>query len=480
MSGMNAMPVADLLPELVLLGGAVCVLLFALFTPQRLQWWSAVLALGSVAATVAATIPLLDGHQRLTFADTYALDGAAVWGKLIVLGITAVVIALSVEWFAPDPRHGEYYTLLLLSALGALLLAGATDLMQITLAVLLSSATGAVLVAYHRRSRRASEAAIKYYLLGALANGAMVYGVVLLFGLGGTTTLSGLLTGLEGAHALPLVAAAGLVLVGLAFKMGAVPAHAWMPDVADGAPAPVAAFITAAPKVGALIAVARLVAVLPEDGTGWRPLIGILAAATMTLGNIAALWQDDVRRLLGWSAVSQTGYALMAIVALGRSDLAVPSLLYFIVAYALGNLAAFGVVVELRGEASRARYAGLARSHPWLTVALVVSFLSFIGIPPLAGFAGKLALFGAVIEAGYGWLAVVAAANTVVSVFYYARVLGPAYFETPDQRAAGQPLPTLGGWAAAGTAVSASALVVFGVWAEPLFDVFRAAMLVAQ
>lgn len=475
MSKMSAMPVGDLLPELVLLGGAVCVLLFALFTPRRVQGWSAVLALATVAGTMSATIPLLEGPQRLTFAATYAIDGVALWGKLIILGITAVVIALSVEWFSRDPRHGEYYTLLLLSALGAVLLAGAADLMQMTLAVLLSSATGSVLVSYHRRSRRASEAAIKYYLLGALANGAMVYGVVLLFGLGATTTLSGLLAGLDDAHALPLAVAAGLVVIGLAFKVGAVPAHAWMPDVADGAPAPVAAFITAAPKIGALIALARLVQVLPEDGVGWRPLIAVLAAATMTIGNVAALWQEDVRRLLGWSAVSQTGYALMAIVALGRSDLAVPSLLYFLVGYALGNLAAFGVVVELRGQASRARYAGLAHSHPWLTVALVVSFLSFIGIPPLAGFAGKLALFGAAIEAGYGWLAVVAAVNTVISVFYYARVLGPAYFEPAERAHAAQPMPTLGRWAAAATGVSAAGVVAVGIWAEPLFQAFRSA-----
>ncbi|HEX7940618.1 MAG TPA: proton-conducting transporter membrane subunit, partial [Gemmatimonadaceae bacterium] len=215
-----------------------------------------------------------------------------------------MVIALSVDWFATDPRHGEYYSLLLLSALGAVLLAGAADLMQLTLGVLLSSATGYVLTAYHRRSRRAAEAALKYYLLGALANGAMVYGVVLLFGLAATTTFSGLRARLPGSSALPLIVGTGLVTVGLAFKMGAVPAHAWMPDVADGAPAPVAAFVTVAPKVGALVALARLVAVLPAGDAGWRPLVALLAALTMTLGNVAALWQEDVRRLLGWSAVS--------------------------------------------------------------------------------------------------------------------------------------------------------------------------------
>lgn len=475
MTGMAAMPVGDVLPELVLLGGSVGILLYALFAPRRLQRWAAALALASTAAAAAATIGLLNEPQRLTFADTYAVDGTALWAKAIILAVTAVAILLSVDWFEGDPRHGEYYTLLLMSALGAILLAGAADLMELTLAVLLSSATGSILVAYHRRSRRASEAAIKYYLLGALANGAMVYGVVLLFGVGASTTLSGLLSGLRAEYALTLIVATSLVVVGLAFKMGALPAHAWMPDVAEGAPAPVAAFVTAAPKLGAAIAIGRLAMVLPESAVGWRPLVAVLAVLTMTLGNVAALWQNDVRRLLGWSAVSQTGYLLMAVVALGRSELAIPALLYFFAAYAAANLAAFGVVVALRGQGDRARYAGLATSHPWLAAALVVSFLSFIGIPPLAGFAGKLALFGAVIEGGYAWLAIAAAINTVVSLFYYARVLGPMYFESE-----GQPLPLLEGWAGTAIAITTAVLVVIGIWAEPLLDVFRHAALLPR
>lgn len=479
-----AMSVGDVLPELALLGGAVVVLLFAIFTPRRLQAWAATLALLTIAVAAVLTVGLgvlAGGAERLTFAGTYAVDGAAAWGKLVVLGATAVVVAFSVDWFREDPRHGEYYTLLLMSALGAVLLAGAADLMQLTLALLLSSVTGFVLVAYHRRSRRAGEAAIKYYLLGALTNAAMVYGVVLLFGLAATTTFPGLATGLAHADPLPLVAGMSLVVVGLAFKLGAVPAHAWLPDTADGAPAPVAAFVTAVPKVGALIALARFVIVLPETTSGWRPLVAVLAVATMTLGNLAALWQDDVRRLLGWSAVSQTGYGLMAVVALGRSELAVPSLLYFLVAYVLGNLAAFGVVVELRGAAERGRYAGLAASHPWLAGALMVSFLSFVGIPPLAGFAAKLALFGAVIDAGYGWLAVVAVVNTVVSLAYYARVLGPAYFDRPeDTTATADRLPARSPWAALGVAITAAALLVLGLGADSLFDAFRLAGVLAK
>lgn len=465
--------VTDVAPELILLGGAVGVLLFALFAPRRAQARAALLALLTLAAAALSTVDLLAGPERFAFASTYAVDGAALWGKLIVLVASAAVVALSVEWFGDDPRHGEYYTLLLLSVLGAVLLAGAADLMQLSLAVLLTSSTGAVLIAYHRRSRRAGEAAIKFYLLGALANGAMVFGVVLLFGLGATTTLEGLAgqlsTRLPAQSAPPLVTATALVLVGLSFKLGAVPAHAWLPDVADGAPAPVATFIAAVPKVGALIAVARLVIVLPEELSGWRPLVALLAALTMTLGNIAALWQDDVRRLLGWSAVSQTGYGLMAVVALERSALALPALLYFLVAYVLATLAAFGVVVELRGQAERVRYAGLAAAHPWLAMALVVSLLSFIGVPPLAGFVAKLTLFGAVVEAGYGWLAVLAIANTVVSVAYYARVLAPVYFEPMP----GAPLRVLGGWAATGVAAGTAGIVAAGIWAEPLLRAFH-------
>jgi len=471
---MSADSLWSVTPALIVLAGAVAALVFALFAPRGAQPGTALITLAALAAAAAACLLLLRVPARLAFAGTFAADPACIYVQLVVIAATGIVVLLSVQWFNSDPRQGEYQTLLLMSALGALLLAGAADLMEMLLGVLLSSATGYVLAAYHRRSRRSAEASIKYYLLGALTSGVMVYGVVLLFGMAGSTTYSALAALPRGTPSVVLVVGSTLVLIGLAFKLGAVPAHAWMPDVADGAPAPVAAFLTAVPKAGALLALARLAMVLPDQSTGWRAVVALLAAATMTLGNLAALWQDDVRRLLGWSAVSQTGYGLLAVVALGRSPLALPALVLFLVAYVAGNLAAFGAVIALGGEPSRAQYAGLGQTRPYVAATLVVAFLSFIGIPPLAGFGAKLALFGAAIDAGYGWLAVLAIVNTVISLAYYARVIGPMYFEPAGGPAAGH---RPGRLVYAGVAMAVLAVVIFGVMAESVLGGVRGSQL---
>lgn len=463
-----SLPLGEILPELVLVVGTIVTLLWALFAPRRLQPATALVAIAVLVVALVATAMLLADPPGTTFFGTYAADTTALWAKVVILVGTAITIGLSVEWFKADPRHGELYTLILFAALGSSLMAGATDLMELIVAILLSSASGFALAGFHRRSRMAGEAAMKFFLVGGLATSAMLFGAALLFGLAGTTVYAGMAAGLRGGDATALAGAFALVSVGLAYKLGAVPVHSWVPDVAQGSPAPMAGFLTAVPKVGSLIALARLAIALGNSSVGWRPLVAILAATTMTLGNLAAFWQDDVRRLLGWSAVSMTGYGLMGVVAVGRSDLAVPSILYFLAAYVLANLAAFGVVVELRGRSDLASFGGLARSRPWLATALVVAFLSFVGIPPLAGFVAKVQLFLAVIDVGYAWLAVLAVANTVASLFYYLRVLAPAYFEAPPA----SPLPTLGRWAATATVVSAAAVVVLGVGAEPLLDAF--------
>jgi NADH-quinone oxidoreductase subunit N len=201
--------------------------------------------------------------------------------------------------------------------------------------------------------------------------------------------------------------------------------------VAQAAPAPIAAFLTVAPKIGAAVALARFVTILPEN-LAWPSIIALISVATMTLGNLAALRQTDLRRLLGWSSVSQSGYMLMAIVVVGSGVDALPALLAFLVAYALANLLAFGIVTHLRGRTNVEHYHGLAYRQPLVTAALILALLSLVGIPPLVGFFGKFLLFEVTIEAGYAWLAVVAAINTLISLYYYLRVIAVTMFKAPQ------------------------------------------------
>lgn len=235
--------------------------------------------------------------------------------------------------------------------------------------------------------------------------------------------------------------------------------------MAQGAPAPAAAFLTVVPKIGAAVALARLL-MLFDDALGWRTLVEAMSIATMTLGNLAALWQTDLRRLLGWSSVSQSGYALMAITVVGSSARAMPALLVFLAAYAAANVAAFAVVTHLRGRTRIDDYRGLAHGRPWAAAALTLSLLSLAGIPPLAGFVGKLMLFVVTLEAGYVALATIAVANTVVSLFYYLRAIAPMYFGSTEQ----PPTPRLGWGSSAATTCAVFAVVLLAIAMQPWLD----------
>ncbi len=467
------MPVGDVLPEIALLVSAIVAVLTASFVAQRRHWWGALIALAGLAAAAAFVVTRGTGAPRLTFRGSWALDGATAAASLLILAFTALSAGLTPEWLREDRRHGEYYGVLLLSALGAILMAGAADTMELVIAVLLSSVTGFTLAAYHRDWPLSVEAGMKYFLIGALANALLATGVVLLFGLVGDTgypATQAALASRPPPSSWGVLVAIGFVAVGLAYKLAAFPAHAWLPDVAEGAPAPSAAFLGVVPKIGALVALGRLLMLVPEGMVPWRLLVAALAVATMSIGNLAALWQTDVRRLIGWSSVSQSGYALVAVVVLGRTPLALPALLFFLLGYGMATMAAFAVVTHLRGRTNLADYHGLGAARPGAAAALVVAFLSMVGVPPLVGFFGKLVVFGAAIDAGYGWLAGVAVANTVVSLFYYLRVLAPVYFDDP---AAGARVAVLGPWARWTLAVAALATLALGLAAGPAFSLLR-------
>ena len=302
--------------------------------------------------------------------------------------------------------------------------------MLLVLGVLLSSLATFTLVAYPRDDR-ATEAALKYFVFGSVTGAVMIFGLTYWFGITGSTLLSEL--GKLGS-ALP-AAAFGFVavLIGLGYKASFVPFHFWAPDAYDGGPVSVAAFLSIVSKVGGIFALVQIVRYLPADATAWPLVVAGLAAITMTYGNLAALVQDNVVRLLAYSSIAQSGYFLLGVVAVGRSEFAIRSLIIFAAAYAAMNLGAFAVVLYA-GRNLRS-FIGFGRTNPAAGVAMVVFLVSLVGIPPLAGFVGKFLLFGAAIDAGFTWLAVVAILNSVLSLGVYLRLVVPMYGqpkETPD------------------------------------------------
>ncbi len=470
------MDIGHLAPEITMVVGALIALMTASFIPRHRQGVPAAIAVvAAVGSAVAALGLAANTDQQLSFDRAWAFDDVTHTAEVLIAVITVLVLVMSVRWFVTDPRRGEYPSIVMLSAAGAMLLAGADDTMEIVVGMLLVSVTGYTLAAYHRGSPASVEAGMKYFLIGALTNALLMIGVGVLYGATGTTNLADIAVELDAhADAVALIAVVVCIGIGLAFEIGAVPAHMWVPDVAQAAPAPSAAFLTVVPKIGALVAMSRVFQLLPDGVVAWRPVLAIMAAATMTLGNLAALWQTDVRRLLGWSSVSQAGYALMAAVVVGRSDHAVPALMMFLVAYAFANTAAFAVVTELRGRTDLDDYRGLGSARPWLATIMTISMLSLVGVPPLGGFVGKLSLFTAVIDGGYAWLAVLAAANTVGSLFYYLRVIGPMYFDPATDQA---PVPVLGRWAGVAASIALAAVIGVGLLAEPLLDALESARL---
>ena len=411
---------ALLAPQLAVLLTAVGALVFEMLRLPKVGLPFTVV--GLLAATGLA-IPLL-GTETTVFMGTYRVDPLSIWANLALLPATALCAVLARREVGDTDREGTVYALLSFTALGALVLAGAGDLMFLVLGVLLSSLGSFALVAYPRDDR-STEAAMKFLVFGSVTSAVMTFGLTYWFGAVGSTLLSEL-SGLGGAA---LAAAAGLVavLVGLGYKAAIVPFHFWAPDAYDGAPVSVAAFLSIVPKVGAIFGLAQVVRDLPGGGgvVGWPLVVATLAVLSMTYGNLAALVQENVVRLLAYSSIAQSGYFLLGVVALERGNLALPSLVVFAAAYAAMNVGAFAVVL-LAGRDLR-DFAGLGRSRPAAGAAMVVFLISLVGVPPLAGFVGKFLLFGAAIEAGYAWLAVVAILNSVLSLAVYLRIVVPMY-----------------------------------------------------
>ena len=470
---MSATMLADLrrlLPELLLAGTAVLGLLLGSFLPRHRQWVVRTLAAAACVSALVCTVLDWPTEAVPVFSGTYAVDTATAATRMAVLVSVLLVLAMAGPRIAGHARETEFVILLLLGALGAVLLAGANDLLLLAAAYLLASVPLYALVGFAKDSP-GTEASLKYYLLGALLGTVMLFGVMILAGVGRGSDYTTLHH--TGAMAPSAAAAVGVVavLAGLLFKAGAVPGHFWVPDVTEGTSPPVGAIVTTIPKIGAVVALYRLVAV-PVAATelDWSLLVAVLAAATMTIGNLGAFFQTDVRRLLAYSTISQVGYLLMAVAVAERADLALASLLLYVGAYSVTNLGAFAVVCALPQARTLDDFRGLRRHRPWLAVSLVVCLLGLVGTPPTGVFAGKLTVFTATADAGLWWLLVLAAVNTVASVFYYLRWIVPAM-------RAGDDLPRPGRTGTL-TAYAASAVsIVVGLAAGPVLAVVDGGLL---
>ena len=433
-----------LLPELLLLLGAVGGLLLGLWTPRARQGRVRAVVVLAALASAAVAAGDLTAPARTVFEGTWVIDTTTGVVRVTVALGTVVAVLLASSSVGGHPRETEAYVLMLLGALGAVALAASSDLLLLVAAYLLASVPLYALAGL-AKDARGTEAMLKYYLMGALAGVLMLVGVAALVLAGGSTGYAALAGALPAAPA-PLLALGVLgVLAGVAFKAGAVPVHYWVPDVTAGTTPAMAAYITTIPKLGAVAAAFRLVAEplsgLPLD----VPLvIAVLAAASMTLGNLAAFAQTEVLRLLAYSTVSQVGYLFMVVAVAARTDLAVPALTVYLAGYALTNLGAFAAAAALPTATTITDWApapppprGLAAATGpgWLAVSLVVCLLGLVGTPPTAVFVGKLAVFAATADGALGWLVVVAAVNTVASLFYYLRWIAAAFGASAEQRA---------------------------------------------
>ena len=418
-------------PALIVTLTALIVLLAELVTPAQRKRWLGVLSLIGLLIATGATLGLW-GANASAFNQMIVADSFGLFLTFVILLGALLSILLALDFVrAHHLEQGEFYALLLASVVGMILMATATDLIVIFLALEVLSLPLYILAAFKRADARSLEAGLKYFLLGAFSSAFFLYGIAFIFGATGSTNLTKIAAALtQYPRNDLLIVGAGLLLVGFAFKVALVPFHWWTPDVYDGAPTVVTAFMSVAVKAAAFGAFFRAFLIaLPALAFDWRIVLAVIAVLTMTLGNIAALLQSNIKRMLAYSSIAHAGYILIALVAMGAQG--VSSALFYLLAYTLTNVGAFGAVIALSdGERERLEIrdlGGAARQYPLIAAMFAIFMLSLAGFPPLAGFTGKFLLFSAAVETGWGWLAVIGVLNSLVSVYFYLRPVVQMY-----------------------------------------------------
>ena len=471
---MNCMDLWAITPEMILAGLALLLVPIAGFATGRWQRLPVALAALGLVASMTVSATRLGWQAQPVFCDTYAVDGLATVFKLLIEGSALIALLAITAHFRGTGKEGHAAVALLFSTLGGVLASAALDLGLIILFLQMLSMASYILVALVRKDRRGNEATLKYFIYAAAALAVMAYGLTFLYGLTGNLSLPAIGTGLQKADALWIAVAFGLVLVGYAFEVTAVPFHFWAPDVYAGATAPVTGFLSVVPKIAGFGALLRfLLTALPGGLAAWPLVVAILAAVTMTFANLAALRQTKLKRLLAYSSIAQAGYVLIAVAVSGQVPGALEAAGYYLAAYMFMNLGAFVVVSQLErltGNDAIRGLRGLGRRAPVAAVALTLSLFSLAGIPPLAGFLGKILLLEVGLRGNLTWLVVIAALNFVVALYYYLLPVVEMFLRGPETQAVvtwpNRPL-YLGalGLSVAGT-------VLLGVFPSPALAVF--------
>lgn len=478
-------PLSDILavlPELLVIGAACLILIVDPLTPSSRKDWLAWLSVGTLMLCALVTASQMQGRTT-AFSEIVIHDPYAGFWKLLLYGVTALTILFSLAYLKMEHIHlGEYYGFILLSLSGMMIMVSAADLLTIYLGMELMSLSLYVLAGFKRYEARSLEASAKYFVLGAFSSGILLYGISLLFGAAGGTRLSLIANAVatRGFHDPFLLLGMILLIVGFGFKIAAVPFHMWTPDVYEGSPTSVTAYMAVASKAASFGAFVRVFL----EGLGgltadWYAFVLTLCIATLLLGNVVAIVQTNIKRMLAYSSIAHAGYALIGLVVAGHATadanirtFGVASVMLYLAVYAFMTLGAFAVVSMLRKGGVEGDdiedYAGLAKRQPVAALLMLVFLVSLAGIPPTAGFIGKFYLFMAAVDAGLAWLAVVGLLFAAISAYYYLRVVMVMYMREPDPSAGIIPHLATSPTMALVLACAIAGVVLFGLYPDPL------------
>ncbi len=478
------------LPELLVIGAACLLLVLDPITTVPRKDGLAWIALATLAICCGITAAHLDGRTTV-FGGLVIIDGYGAFWKLLLYVVTGMTILLSLAYLKEERIVlGEYYGFLLLALVGMMVMVSAADLLTIYLGTELMSLSLYILAGTKRYEARSLEAAAKYFVLGAFSSGILLYGISLLFGATGSTKLEGIAAalGTGGVEDPMLVLAMLLMLAGFGFKMAAVPFHMWTPDVYEGSPTAVTAFMAVASKAASFAAFLRVfVEGLGGLKANWAGLLIVICLATLTIGNLVALVQTNIKRMLAYSSIAHAGYALVGVVAIGsaadatQSGQSVASVMLYLAMYAFMTLGAFAIVAMLRRNGLESEelesFSGLAKREPVAAFLMLIFMVSLAGLPPTAGFIGKLYVFMAAVHSGLTWLAVLAVIFAAISAYFYLRVVMAMYMRDPEGRGAGIPALATSPALTIVLTCATAGVIMLGLFPGPLVSLATQAML---